>query len=108
MLSVLLAILAASLGIASPLANVAFVNPTVGGGSWLDDAGTGVGEPMNVSQYAEYAIRIVSEHSSAGGHFGSQFPCRSYGQWNRQLCTLTQSVSHLNLLSIAMCSNKYA
>ncbi|KIP06598.1 hypothetical protein PHLGIDRAFT_72471 [Phlebiopsis gigantea 11061_1 CR5-6] len=26
----------------------AFVDPTTGGGSWLDVAGTGVGEPMNV------------------------------------------------------------
>lgn len=29
-------------------ANVGFFDPTTGGGSWLDVAGTGVGEPMNV------------------------------------------------------------
>jgi len=29
-------------------ASVSFFNPVSGGGSWLDNAGTGVGEPMNV------------------------------------------------------------
>lgn len=28
--------------------NVPFVIPTIGGGSWLDDAGNGFGEPLNV------------------------------------------------------------
>lgn len=27
---------------------VGFVNPTLGGGSWLDNAGNGLGEPLNV------------------------------------------------------------
>ncbi len=30
-------------------AGVDFFNPVVGGGSWLDNAGGGLGEPLNVS-----------------------------------------------------------
>lgn len=51
MLQFLTVLIAASLAVARPAAtnSVAFVNPTSDGGSWLDVAGTGVGEPMNVS-----------------------------------------------------------
>ena len=34
-----------------PFGIVGYYNPTVNGGSWLDVAGTGVGEPMNVGAY---------------------------------------------------------
>ncbi|KAI0686354.1 hypothetical protein BC835DRAFT_1379984 [Cytidiella melzeri] len=47
MLRLLSALLLVSSVAALPAA-VAFVNPTILGGSWLDDAGTGVGEPLNV------------------------------------------------------------
>lgn len=55
---VLLALLAAPLAFATPLArgNVGFYDPTANGGSWLDDAGTGVGEPMNVSNPEAHEI----------------------------------------------------
>ncbi|KAJ3556175.1 hypothetical protein NM688_g2171 [Phlebia brevispora] len=48
MLPILLAILATPLALASPTANVGFFDPTANGGSWLDNAGDGLGEPMNV------------------------------------------------------------
>jgi len=51
MLASALILLAASLATARPSqvnANVGFFDPTANGGSWLDDAGSGVGEPVNV------------------------------------------------------------
>ena len=46
--AVLLALTTLAVAAPSPDAGVAFFNPTANGGSWLDVAGTGVGEPMNV------------------------------------------------------------
>lgn len=50
MLHLLFIILAASCAAALPTSSggVDFVDPTANGGSWLDDAGGGLGEPMNV------------------------------------------------------------
>lgn len=35
----------------SSKATQGFFDPTAGGGSWLDDAGDGAGEPLNVSGF---------------------------------------------------------
>lgn len=47
MLALLLALFAPAV-LASPSATALFA-PTAGGGSWLDDTGNGLGEPLNVS-----------------------------------------------------------
>ena len=44
-----LALLAVPVSLAASLSKVAYYDPTANGGSWLDVAGDGVGEPMNVS-----------------------------------------------------------
>jgi hypothetical protein len=53
MFQLLSALLLASTVVASPAAReasaAAFVDPTTHGGSWLDNAGSGGGEPLNVS-----------------------------------------------------------
>ncbi|THH29455.1 hypothetical protein EUX98_g4741 [Antrodiella citrinella] len=51
MIGALAAVPAAIAGVVyarSAKANLAFFNPVNGGGSWLDNAGVGVGEPLNV------------------------------------------------------------
>ena len=42
-------------------ATLAFFNPVDGGGSWLDNAGVGVGEPLNVSRTIHHTIPDVAE-----------------------------------------------
>ena len=56
--AVLLAL--ATLAVAAPSPNaVAFIDPAKNGGSWLDVAGTGVGEPMNVRTSLTTALQIT-------------------------------------------------
>ena len=52
MLPVFFALLAAPFALAAPRGIVGFYDPTSQGGSWLDNAGDGYGEPMNVSRVA--------------------------------------------------------
>ena len=49
MLAIFLAALAAPLALAAPSAMLAFFDPTANGGSWLNNANDGYGEPLNVS-----------------------------------------------------------
>lgn len=51
MLPVLLAALAAPVALAAPSAMLAFFDPTANGGSWLNNANDGYGEPLNVSAH---------------------------------------------------------
>ena len=39
--------------------NVPFFTPTVGGGSWFDDAGDGFGEPLNVSLQTHIVLSVL-------------------------------------------------
>lgn len=57
---------AATAGIAAPLTKraVSFFNPVAGGGSWLDNAGSG-GEPLNVRplyRYMSFGGRLSIDH----------------------------------------------
>lgn len=58
----------AALALAAPSprssAAVAYFDPTAGGGSWLDVAGTGVGEPMNVRPALSF-LSLLSLPSSS-------------------------------------------
>ena len=49
MLSILFVLFVAPFSLASPLATTSFIDPTFRDGSWLDNAGNGLGEPLNVS-----------------------------------------------------------
>lgn len=49
-----------ALGMAQSAGNIAYYNPTLGGGSMLEDAGYGYGEPLNVR---------LSPVSSCGDHY---------------------------------------
>ena len=62
MRAVLFALLAAPFSLASPLANTAFIDPTLRDGSWLDNAGNGLGEPLNVTD--SYACFHAPTHAN--------------------------------------------
>lgn len=78
--------LGASLVRALPLesrAGVTYYDPTVGGGSWLDNAGSG-GEPLNVSSSSPFYMQLLHP-TNIGRCLGTQLSRCSYRQRNPQL-----------------------
>lgn len=68
---------------------VAFFDPVTGGGSWLDDAGSGGGEPLNVILSADipvYENKSNMPFLSIGCYFWPEFPRRSHRRWHHKLC----------------------
>lgn len=91
MLPVFLALLAVPASLAATVAP-AYYDPTVGGGSWLDVAGTDLGEPMNVRTHVPTCAR-PTDLASTGGHFGTQLARCSHQRRYRQLRALDRVVS---------------
>lgn len=83
MLALSLLVLSAPVVFAGPLtkdASVAsYVDPTIGGGSWLDVAGVGVGEPLNVSSTVRNTLFLtVKRWAFTGSDLWPELPRRPH------------------------------
>jgi hypothetical protein len=57
---------------------VAFIDPTKGNGSWLDNSGNGLGEPLNVIRSSQPLFFITSDKCLLGRHLRPELARSAY------------------------------